>query len=283
MSKIADQHYLVTDQYRDSANLDARIILHKRFSTNPYGWNRWCFDRFQIPATARLLELGCGQAHLWLENRSRIPSGWDLVLSDLSAGMIDRARENLHDVDRPALHHAVGQASFQFEVIDAQSIPFDDAHFDAVIARHMLYHVPDRSKALQEIQRVIKPAGRFYCATNGHAHLHELHDLMRHFDPTTDFGWGKTSAELFSLEDGAELAPYFSGITVQRYADALIVTEVEPLVNYIFSMTTLQGLIDEHRAELTRFIEHEMAKTGSIHVTKDAGMFECVPSLRGGR
>ncbi|HZY46054.1 MAG TPA: methyltransferase domain-containing protein [Anaerolineae bacterium] len=263
MSKIVDQHYLLHDQYRNSSNLDARISLHKRFSTNMYGWDRWCFDLFQIQTTARLLELGCGPASLWLENRSRIPQDWDIALSDLSAGMIDRARENLQEVDR----------SFQFEVIDAQSIPFDDAHFDAVIARHMLYHVPDRSKALQEIRRVLKPQGRFYCTTNGHTHLRELHDLMRRFDPTTDFGWGKTSAEIFSLADGAELAPYFSEITVQRYADDLIVTEVEPLVNYIFSMTTAAGLIDRRRAELTRFIQNEMAKTGSIHITKDTGMF----------
>ena len=264
MSKIADQQYLTHDQYRDSSNLDARIVLHKRFSTNLYGWDRWCFDRFDLPSNARILELGCGPAYLWLENLSRIPKDWDIVLSDLSTGMIDRARENLQDADR----------SFQFEVIDAHSIPFDNAHFDAMIAKHLLYHVPDRSKALQEIRRVLKPNGRFYCATNGHAHLRELPDLMRRFDPTTDFGWGKTSAELFSLEDGSELLPYFSDIQVQRYPNALIITEVEPLVNYIFSMTTMQGLIDQHRAELTRFITSKMTKTGSIYITKDSGMFE---------
>jgi ubiquinone/menaquinone biosynthesis C-methylase UbiE len=263
MSKIADQHYLITNQYRDSSNLDARIVLHKRFSTNPYGWERWCFDRFDLPPNARVLELGCGPAMLWLENLSRIPNGWDITLSDLSAGMIERARENLKDAHQP----------FRFEVIDAQSIPFDDDACDAVFAKHMLYHVPDRSRALQEIRRVLKPAGRFYCSTNGHAHLRELHDLMRRVDPTTDFGWGKTSAEMFSLEDDVELSPYFSDITVQRYEDALVVTEVEPLVNYIFSMTTAKGVIDQHRAELTRFIENELARTGSIHITKDAGLF----------
>jgi SAM-dependent methyltransferase len=263
MSKIVDQHYLTSDQYRDSSNLDARIVLHKRFSTNPYGWDRWCFDRFDLPKNARSLELGCGPGSLWLENAARIPNDWDLTLTDLSAGMIDRARENLKGADR----------SFRFEVIDAQSIPFDDNSFEAVIARHMLYHVPDRSRALQEIRRVLKPGGHFYCATNGHAHLKELHALMRRFDPTTNFGWGKTSAEMFSLEDGAELSPYFSDITLRRYEDGLIVTEVEPLVNYIFSMTTAKGIIDQHRAELTRFIENELAKTGSIRITKDAGLF----------
>ncbi len=31
-------------QYRDDQNLNARIALHARFSTNPYGWQRWVFD-----------------------------------------------------------------------------------------------------------------------------------------------------------------------------------------------------------------------------------------------
>ena len=38
MSKFTDQQYLKTDQYKDSSNLDARVEIHKRFSTNPYGW-----------------------------------------------------------------------------------------------------------------------------------------------------------------------------------------------------------------------------------------------------
>jgi hypothetical protein len=33
------------EQYRDSANLDARVQLHERFSTNRYGWHPWVFDQ----------------------------------------------------------------------------------------------------------------------------------------------------------------------------------------------------------------------------------------------
>ncbi len=33
------------DQYHDSSSLDARIRLHRLFSTNPYGWYRWYLDR----------------------------------------------------------------------------------------------------------------------------------------------------------------------------------------------------------------------------------------------
>ena len=39
------QEYLLTHQYKNAQNLNARIQLHERFSTNKYGWQRWVFDR----------------------------------------------------------------------------------------------------------------------------------------------------------------------------------------------------------------------------------------------
>jgi ubiquinone/menaquinone biosynthesis C-methylase UbiE len=149
MSKFTDQEYLKTDQYKDSSNLDARVEIHQRFSTNPYGWFNWVFDTLlKLPEDAKILELGCGPAHMWRECSSRIPAGWDITLSDFSSGMVDAAWRNL----------VVTGRNFKFKEIDAQSIPFEDETFDAVIANFMLYHVPDRPKAIAEIKRVLNPA-----------------------------------------------------------------------------------------------------------------------------
>ena len=65
----------LADQYKDSGNLNTRINLHQRFSSNQYGWHTWIFDHFDILSTGRILELGCGQGDLWLENIERISSG----------------------------------------------------------------------------------------------------------------------------------------------------------------------------------------------------------------
>jgi ubiquinone/menaquinone biosynthesis C-methylase UbiE len=266
VSKIADQHYLLTDQYRDATNLDARVRLHVLFSANKYGWNRWYFDQLDLPSHARILELGCGPGHLWRDNLDRTPANWDVTLSDFSAGMLRQAEEKLRQHKHP----------FHYQVIDAQSIPFDDGAFDAVIANHMLYHVPGRSKALSEMRRVLKHSGRAYIATNGDDHLRELHDLMQRFDPNVDFGWGKRSYEIFSLSSsGEELSRLFANITIHRYTDALIVTEAEPLVDYILSMTTIESA-KKRRVELMRFVEHELSTRGAIHIAKDSGLFVCL-------
>jgi SAM-dependent methyltransferase len=39
-------------------------------------------------------------------------------------------------------------------------LPFEDHHFDLVICNHVLEHIPEDSKAMQELQRVLKPKGK---------------------------------------------------------------------------------------------------------------------------
>jgi ubiquinone/menaquinone biosynthesis C-methylase UbiE len=273
MPDIADQDYLLQDQYRDSTNLDARVRLHLKFSTNKYGWNRWCFDQLELPAGARILELGCGPGYLWRDNLAHIPMNWDISLSDFSAGMIDQARDNLQVARSGLPNPRLTIASFHFEIIDAQSIPYDDATFDAVIAHHMLYHVPDRAKALSEMRRVLKSTGAAYLAANGDRHLLELPELTRRFDPNVNYGFGKRAHELFSIDTGGrEVSTCFSTVEVRRYDDALIVTEAAPLVDYILSMVTPQ-FTAARRAALTAFVEHELQRHGAIHISKDSGVF----------
>src|SRR6266545_1500464 len=238
MSKIADQTYLLNDQYRNATNLNARIQLHERFSTNTYGWHRWVFDQIKIAPRSRILELGCGPGRLWLQNIERIPADGEITLSDFSPGMLEETRRNLAGSGRP----------FSFEVIDAQSIPFADASFDAVIANHMLYYVPDRAKALGEIRRVLRSGGYLYASTVGAAHLREMGELAEQFDPRLVPWVGARPTDSFRLENGAEqLAPYFAEVALHRYEDALIVTEAEPLVAFIASEDADKVLVGNRR------------------------------------
>jgi SAM-dependent methyltransferase len=43
--------------------------------------------------------------------------------------------------------------------IDVQAIPFDDNTFDVIFCNHILEHVDDDMKALQELYRILKPGG----------------------------------------------------------------------------------------------------------------------------
>ena len=265
MSRFTDQQYLKTDQYRDSSNLDARAEIHRRFSTNTYGWFNWFFDRLlKIPEDARILELGCGPAYLWKECSSRLPADWNITLSDLSPGMLDAAWRNL----------VVTGRAFKFEEIDAQSIPYEAETFDAVIANHMLYHVPDRQKAITEIRRVLKSDGHLFATTIGQNHLKEIADWIRRVNPGTDF---TSFGSPFTLENGLEqLKQFFRQVTLSRYHDSLQVTEVKPIIAFILSTSHAAELLEEELAKLESELGQEVKEKGSIFIRKDSGLFEAV-------
>ena len=161
---------------------------------------------------------------------------------------------------------------FAAAVLDAQSLPFPTARFDAVIANHMLYHVPDRSRALSEMRRVLKPGGRLYAATGGRDQFRELIDLVRRFDPSLVL-WEGRGPDSFMLETGeAQLAPWFANVALHCYDDALAVTEVGPLVAYVASKVRLP---EERQAALARFVEEELRRLGGcLRISKDYGLFE---------
>ena len=266
MRRIDDQAYMKNEQYKDSSNLDARIALHANYSTNSYGLPRWEFDHYlDLPADARILELGTGPATLWRGNLERIPPGWSITLSDLSPGMLDEARQQLGD-------HA---QRFDFREVDAQSIPFADGTFHAVIANHMLYHLPDLEKGISEIRRVLKADGTLFAVTNGAAHMIELVELQRALAIPT---WRDITPSLpFNLENGAaHLQPYFASVAFDRYEDALDVTDADAIVAYAKSMSgALTGPV--HESSLRQLIQQTMDESGGLfRIQKDTGMFIAV-------
>lgn len=240
------------EQYATDQNLRARISLHAAYSVNGH-WFEWLFDREAPGPDARILDLGCGPATLWQVNRERMDASWSLTLADFSAGMIEAAR------------HGLGERA-TYVVADAQELPFPAASFDLVMANHMLYHVPDRPRALAEIRRVLVPGGTFHSSTNGQGHLAELGALIP--------GQNEWSyVEAYGLETGPEqLEPFFADIRVERFADALAVTEAEPVLAYVRSMPRYHG---DNLAGLRETVEAAIARDGAFHVTKSQGVISC--------
>jgi ubiquinone/menaquinone biosynthesis C-methylase UbiE len=266
MSIFQDQAYLVSDQYKDAGNLSARIQLHEQFSTNPYGWFRWAFDQIDLPPTAHILEVGCGSGKLWSENQYRLPHGWQVILSDFSQGMALECRTGLaKSFDR-----------FTFEVSNAMAIPFPPVTFDAVLANHMLYHVPDLPHTLAEIARVLRGDGTLYAATNGEKHLLEVDQLIEDHLPSANRGFlhNKPSG-CFTLENGlAQLSLWFSQVEVRQYNDSLVVTEAEPLLAYIHSMIPHWGIPESTAVEATldETIRELIQRKGCIRIQKSSGV-----------
>lgn len=86
-------------QYQNASNIAARIRLHTEFSRNKQGWFPWVFSQCALTDGIRVLELGCGNGALWTQNRARIPANAELVLSDISDGMVRDVRRDFAQFD----------------------------------------------------------------------------------------------------------------------------------------------------------------------------------------
>lgn len=260
--------YLQNNQYRDSSNLDARAALHRQFSTAAVGWLPWVFGFLGLTAGMQVLECGCGPGWLWRGNLDRIPDDCPIILTDLSVGMVAESEAALADNDY----------TFAFQQANIEALDFADETFDVVVANHMLYHVPDLAQGLSEVRRVLKRNGRFVAATNGNNHMKELPDLIPESlsQLSTSFrSRGEGELLSFRLENGRSLlTPYFETVNLHLYEDSLHVTEVEPLLAYVFSMMppgvdVLETAVNQLRAAWAA----QIAADGAIEISKHSGVF----------
>lgn len=246
----------VKQQYADSSNLSTRISIHDKYSVNRQGFGPWIVSHYAIAPGMRVLELGCGTGSMWRGQEMLIGQYSELILSDLSPGMLETAKQT---VSGPNVRHMV---------IDIQDIPFKDGSFDLVIANMMLYHVPDLPRALAEVRRVLKGSGVFVCATYGeHGILEYLSGLL------AEFGAEDHTNKNFTLQNGgALLGAQFSHVERLDYPDALAVTDLDDMVDYLGSLSSMTPLSAVPRQTvkdaLSRHMEH-----GVLTVPKEYGMF----------
>ncbi len=114
-------------------------------------WRRRAIRATDLPAQGRLLDVCAGTADMVLEAGRQFP----------------KARIHGVDFSRPML--ARGLAKVQaaglggraaLEEARAEALPFPDEAFDAATVAFGLRNVPDRRRALTEMQRVLRPGGR---------------------------------------------------------------------------------------------------------------------------
>ena len=180
-----------------------------------------------------------------------------LTLSDFSEGMLATTKSNIGEYD-----------NVDYKVIDIQEIPFEDETFDVVIANMMLYHVPDIDKGLAEVRRVLKRGGDFYCATYGeHGIIEYLSKIL------STYGVEDNINKNFTLQNGYEiLSKTFSKVEKLEYIDSLVVTNIDDMVEYVYSLSSMTSLNSVPRQVIKEILINN-TKNGILNVPKEYGMF----------
>ncbi|MFC1542047.1 class I SAM-dependent methyltransferase [Candidatus Latescibacterota bacterium] len=106
-----------------------------------------CFKSWNIQKGNKILEPGCGSGRLTVELAKRVGDKGKVIACDISEQMINLARKREVSENITFLHCPV------------TSIPVNDNYFDIILCFQVFPHFSERSKALNEIYRVLKSDG----------------------------------------------------------------------------------------------------------------------------
>ena len=137
---------------------ERRTKSQEFFSTSAGRWDRFrdelFGDRFHLAALAAFADpswtvgdLGCGTGLVTL---ALAPFVAHVTAVDGSAAMLQGARRRLQQLDNVDLRRG-----------ELEALPIDDGRLDAAVMMLVLHHVPEPSRAVAEVARVVKPGGRF--------------------------------------------------------------------------------------------------------------------------
>ena len=100
----------------------------------------------------RVLDLAGGTGDIAALLSKRVGANGRVVLSDINEAMLNVGRQRLED------QGIVGNVSYA--IANAEHLPFDSGEFDVVTIAFGLRNVTDKSAALREMYRVLRPGGK---------------------------------------------------------------------------------------------------------------------------
>ena len=130
-------------------------------------WKRQAMELLALQPGERVLDVATGTGDLAFAEKAAVGPEGEIVGVDSCVAMLEVARQRQRgDVD--------------FQEGDAMDLRFPDASFDVVTIGFGLRNVADRSRALREFKRVLRPGGRLMVldfSTPTSKPLKALHDL----------------------------------------------------------------------------------------------------------
>jgi phosphatidylethanolamine/phosphatidyl-N-methylethanolamine N-methyltransferase len=156
-------------------------------------------EQMGIKPGDRVLEVGVGTGI----NLNLYPRDCQVTGIDLSASMLDKARERVHKG---------GMRNVRLQEMDAAELIFRDDSFDIVYAPYLISVVPDPVQVVKEMRRVCKPGGRIVILNHFRSASLILSRLERAISPFTVHIGFKSDLDLPGFLAQAELEP----ISIQK-------------------------------------------------------------------
>lgn len=122
-----------------------------------------------IPEGAWVLDVGTGTGNVALAAARFVGARGRVVGVDLSSAMLTQARRK------------AGNLPVEFQEMDAEALQFGEATFDVALSGLTLWYLSDIVRGMEEIHRVLRPAGRVAFSTY----------TRETFQPLREFTWSR--------------------------------------------------------------------------------------------
>lgn len=221
-------------------------------------WSADLLERVNLQPGERLLDVACGTGIVSRQAAPFVGDTGRVVGLDMNAGILDKARSFDTLID--------------WREGDATNMPFSDHEFDVVVCHHGIQQIPDRSKSVAEMHRVLQPGRRLgaamWCSIEGSpGYLSLRQALERHVGVTAaeamdqPLCFGEAGPVQALLEEAG-----FRDVDVKRvsrmthftspgeFTRAILVGGVMRRTGTQFSEETIQLLIDDVSSDLQSYV-----------------------------
>ena len=138
-------------QLRDEFNQWAEAGRGEGMRSGHWDMTIQTIEKMELQGDESVLDLGCGNGWAVKELAKRLPHGKAAGI-DISEKMIAEAREKYADLPQ-----------IEFSVSSADNLPFAADTFAHILSVESFYYYPELEPVLEELDRVLKPGGKFWC------------------------------------------------------------------------------------------------------------------------
>ena len=120
------------------------------------------FERYALPAGARILDVGCGTGEATARLAQLFPGAQEIIGVDLMPELLNVARAE----------HSRLAPQVRFLQDDGFALDFSADTFDLVVCRHVTQLLPEPEKLLTELHRVLRPGAWLHVLSEDYGMLH---------------------------------------------------------------------------------------------------------------
>ncbi|MDX1684720.1 MAG: class I SAM-dependent methyltransferase [Saprospiraceae bacterium] len=142
-----------------------RNITARLFGVTNSKLEDWGFDLMDPDNSTDFLEIGFGNGRLLEKMGTTIEKG-HLAGIDISRDMVRVARQKNRGL--------IDKGRLELQVASVSDIPFPDSSFDLVWTANTIYFWKNPPSDLEEVLRVLRSGGRFFCAIRSHEEMMKM-------------------------------------------------------------------------------------------------------------